>query len=74
MNLTYTYCKKVIQNGTYGDKEDMLQKLDVFLLNNRITQDEYNELVGLVNLPVSTDTSTSDSSNATENTTQNVTQ
>ncbi|SDG47344.1 hypothetical protein [Desulfosporosinus hippei] len=46
--LTYTYCKTVIQNGTYGTKEDMLIKLDVFLLNNRITQDQYNELTGLL--------------------------
>lgn len=47
--MTYIYCKKVIQNGTYGTKEDMMIKLDVFLLNNRITQDQYNELVGLLN-------------------------
>lgn len=46
--MTYTYCKKVIANGTYGTKEEMLNKLDVFLLNNRITQDQYNELVGLL--------------------------
>lgn len=42
-------CKKVIENGTYGSKEDMLLKLDVFLLANRITQTEYNELVSLLN-------------------------
>ncbi|MBC2721847.1 hypothetical protein [Desulfosporosinus sp.] len=47
--MTYIYCKKVIQNGTYGTEEDMMIKLDVFLLNNRITQDQYNELVGLLN-------------------------
>jgi len=46
--LTYTYCKKVILNGTYGTKEDMQIKLDVFLLNNRISQDQYNELVALL--------------------------
>lgn len=48
--MTYTYCKKVIQNNTYGTKEEMLEKLDVFLLNNRVTQEQYNELVGM--LPV----------------------
>ncbi|WP_169818526.1 hypothetical protein [Domibacillus iocasae] len=42
--MTYTYCKKVIENGTYGTKEEMMVKLDVFLLNNRITQEQYNEL------------------------------
>lgn len=45
MTITYINCKKVINNGTYGIKEEMLEKLDVFLLNNRVTQDEYNELV-----------------------------
>jgi len=47
--MTYIYCKKVIQNGAYGTIEDMMIKLDVFLLNNRITQDHYNELVGMLN-------------------------
>lgn len=47
--MTYIYCKKVIENGTYGTKEEMLEKLDVFLLNNRITQEQYNELVELLN-------------------------
>lgn len=46
--MTYNYCKKVIQNGTYGTKAEMLEKLDVFLLNNRITQEQYNELVALL--------------------------
>lgn len=46
---TYTLCKTVIQNETYKSKEEMLLKLDVFLLNNRISQDQYNELVGLLN-------------------------
>lgn len=48
--MTYIYCKRVIQNGVYGTKEDMMVKFDVFLLNNRITQEQYSELVGL--LPV----------------------
>lgn len=47
--MTYTYCKKVITNGNYGTKEDMMIKLDVFILNNRINQDQYNELVSLLN-------------------------
>ena len=45
--MTYNLCKKLIQNGNYV-KEDMLLKLDVFLLNNRITQTEYNELIELI--------------------------
>ncbi len=46
--MTYNVCKRLIQNGNY-EKEDMLIKLDVFLLNDRITQEQYNELVGLMN-------------------------
>jgi len=46
---TYQLCKKVIENRAYGTKEEMLIKLDVFLLNDRITQDQYNELVNLLN-------------------------
>lgn len=46
--MTYNFCVKVINNGTYGNKEEMMIKLDVFLLNNRITQEQYNELVALL--------------------------
>ena len=45
--MTYTVCKRLIQNGNY-EKEDMLIKLDIFLLNDRITEVQYNELVGLM--------------------------
>jgi hypothetical protein len=46
--MTYSYCKKVIANNTYGTKEEMMEKLDVFLLNNRILEAQYTELVGLL--------------------------
>lgn len=46
--MTYGYCKKIIANGNY-DKNDMLDKLDVFLLAERITRDEYNELIEMMN-------------------------
>lgn len=45
--MTYNVCKRLIQNGNY-EKEDMLTKLDIFLLNNRITQEQYSELVGMI--------------------------
>lgn len=48
---TYLLCKKVIQNTTYktqDEKDEMQLKLDVFLLNNRITQEQYNELTDLL--------------------------
>jgi hypothetical protein len=47
--MTHIYCKRVIENGTFGNKEDMQLKLDVFLLNNRISQTEYEELTELLN-------------------------
>lgn len=50
--MTYRLCKKVIENsinrGTL-DKDDMLVKLDTFLLAGRITETEYTELVEMVN-------------------------
>lgn len=54
--MTFKNCKKVIENKkaklnqeeyeTF--KSDMTAKLDVFLLNNRITKEEYNELIALL--------------------------
>lgn len=45
--MTYRNCKKLIELGRY-EREDMLNKLDVFLLNDRITQVQYEELVGMI--------------------------
>lgn len=49
MTLTYRGCKSMIERQTYVSKEDMQTKLDIFLLNSRLTQDEYNELTALLN-------------------------
>lgn len=46
--MIYKLCKKVITSGNYN-KEDMQKKLDVYLLCNRITQEQYEELVGELN-------------------------
>ena len=49
--MTYTYCKKVVENTTYAtqaQKDDMQTKLDVFLLNNRITDVQYSELTTML--------------------------
>lgn len=46
-DLTYNLLKRVIQNGGY-DKTDVLNKMDVFLMFNRITQDQYKELHDLI--------------------------
>lgn len=51
--MTYTYCKKIIENGLRNetlDVEDMMQKLDVFWLNNRITEAQYNELMAMFDI------------------------
>ena len=45
--MTYKMCKTLIERKRY-EKEDMLEKLDVFLLANRITKEEYEELVGML--------------------------
>lgn len=42
MRYTYELTKQLIQNG--GDKEDIRNKLSVFLLFNEITEEEYQEL------------------------------
>lgn len=49
--MTYTICKQVIERTTYASqeqKDDMQLKLDVFLLNNRLTQEGYNELTQML--------------------------
>ena len=42
--MTYLRLKKLIQNGTYV-KETLMNQLDVFLMANRITEEQYNELL-----------------------------
>ena len=44
MGNTYGLLKKYIASGKY-DKNDLLDKLDVFLLAGRITDEQYRELV-----------------------------
>ena len=45
--MIYKLCKKEIENGNY-DKEDMKKKLDIYLLKNRITNEQYEELIELI--------------------------
>ena len=47
---TYTQAKKIIEGGRYLSKEAMIETLDIFLMGNRITADEYKELVELLDL------------------------
>lgn len=46
--MTYENCKKIIENKRYT-KDDMLNKLDVFYLADRITEEQYKELSEMIN-------------------------
>ncbi len=46
--MIYTLTKNLILTGNYN-KEQMLEKLDLYLLANRITAEQYIELVELIN-------------------------
>ena len=47
MNI-YENTKILIESGNY-EKEDILKKLDIYLLLNRITIEQYQELVEMMN-------------------------
>lgn len=46
--MIYTLLKRMITTGNY-EKEDMQNKLDVFFAVNRITEEQYLELIALIN-------------------------
>ena len=46
--MTYENCKKIIESQNY-EKASMLNKLDVFLLADRLTKTQYAELVEKIN-------------------------
>lgn len=49
--MTYKLMKRIIENGVKKgnlDRESTLQKLDVFLMADRITVEEYQELVEMM--------------------------
>jgi hypothetical protein len=45
--MTYLAMKKIIEAGGYN-KEEVLEKLDIFFAGNRITKAQYGELTALV--------------------------
>lgn len=45
--MLYKALVKIIQSGQY-DREDMLTKLDIYLAGNRLTADQYQELVEMI--------------------------
>lgn len=46
--MAYKLMKRIIERGGY-DKADVMDKLDAFLAADRITTEEYKELVAMVN-------------------------
>lgn len=49
--MTYKLMKRIIENGIKKgnlDRESTLQKLDVFLMADRITVEEYQELIEMM--------------------------
>ena len=45
--MIYRFCKIKIRSGNYN-RDDMMTKLDLYMLNNRITSEQYTELVGMM--------------------------
>jgi len=46
--MLYKILKNIIINN-YFTKEDMTNKLNIFMLYNQVTEDQYAELIALVN-------------------------
>ncbi len=46
--MLYKIIKNLIEHNYY-EKEDMTNKLNVFMLVNQITQDQYLELLAMIN-------------------------
>ena len=45
--MTYQLCLKMIDNPLYS-KEELKEKFDVLYLMNRLTQEEYTELINIL--------------------------
>jgi len=46
--MIYKLCKITITKGNYDSYEDMMKKLDIFYLGNKITEAQYKELIDLL--------------------------
>lgn len=45
--MTYDFCKIVIEKKVFT-KADLLEKLDVFYMRDRINKEQYEELVEMI--------------------------
>lgn len=62
----YNVMKNLITNKYYPTKEEAVEKLDVFLAYNRITADQYAELMALADEKYAESTVTSSDSTESE--------
>lgn len=46
--MTFKFAKITVEKGLYKDKVDMMDKLDVLMLVGRLTAEQYQELVSLL--------------------------
>lgn len=45
--MTYDFCRIVIEKKVYT-RADLLEKLDIFYMRDRISREQYEELVAMV--------------------------
>ncbi len=45
--MAYNLMKRIIERGGY-DREEIMNKLDAFLAADRLTVEQYQELVGMI--------------------------
>lgn len=55
--MLYKLLKNLITNN-YFTKEDMVNKLNVFMLYNQVTEEQYSELMSMVAPPITVTEST----------------
>lgn len=46
--MAYRLMKRIIERGSY-DKADVMDKLDTYYASGRLTKEQYEELMGMVN-------------------------
>ena len=45
----YKILLRMIQRENYASKEEIIEKLNILMLNDQVTQEEYQELIDLLN-------------------------
>lgn len=47
--MLFKVLKRAIERGNFGSKEEMADKLAILFANDQLTEDEYVELIKLLN-------------------------